>query len=131
MDGTLADYTNGWQADDIIGDPVPEMYHRVCNWIREGREVRIFTARVWPITEVITADTDLSCYTGHESGPEQDKALDAAEAIRQWSLKHFGHVIPITCVKDKRMVELYDDRCVQVIANTGKLVGSSSRGIPA
>jgi hypothetical protein len=37
--------------------------------------------------------------------------------------------LPITNCKDFAMVELYDDRCVQVEANTGRLIGQSTRGL--
>lgn len=132
LDGTLADYSQGWQGAAVIGDPVPAMFERVQRWLSEGREVRIFTARVWPITDVITENYDLTgvAIRMDPSGRAQEAAT-AAFAIQAWLNRHFGRVLPITCVKDLAMVELYDDRCVQVIANTGQLVGSSSRGIPA
>ena len=56
-------------------------------------------------------------------------ASSAAEAIRDWCRRHIGQVLTITCVKDFAMVELYDDRCVQVRPNTGELVGNSTRGL--
>lgn len=130
LDGTLADYTNGWQGADIIGDPVPEMFDRVRRWMDEGREIRIFTARVWPITEVVdrlSPEHELLFVYGDNERTRA--AIVAAKAILGWTLKHFGVAFPITCVKDLRMVELYDDRCVQVVANTGRLVGGSSRGV--
>lgn len=43
--------------------------------------------------------------------------------------KHFGEVLPITCVKDLGMVELYDDRAVTVQKNTGRPLAPSSRGL--
>ena len=45
LDGTLAEY-GGWKGPDHIGPPVPKMLERVKSWIAEGRDVRIFTARV-------------------------------------------------------------------------------------
>ncbi len=128
LDGTLADYTDGWKADDIIGDPVPEMFDRVRRWMDEGREIRIFTARVWPIATYNGA-VDVGAILYPSAPEEYTSAIVAADAIHKWSLAHFGVAFPITCVKDKRMVELYDDRCVQVVANTGQLVGGSSRGV--
>jgi hypothetical protein len=34
----------------------------------------------------------------------------------------FGRTFEITCKKDYQMVALYDDRCVQIIPNTGERV---------
>ena len=44
LDGTLAKY-GSWNGGQI-GDPIPLMVERVKQWIAEGVEVRIFTARV-------------------------------------------------------------------------------------
>lgn len=93
LDGTLAHY-DGWKGPDHIGEPIPEMAGRVQQWLIEGREVRIFTAR--------------ACV------PEQ------VPHVQAWCLKHFSTVIPVTNVKDFGMIELWDDRAVQVIPNTGK-----------
>lgn len=35
---------------------------------------------------------------------------------------HIGRVLPITNIKDYQMIELWDDRAVQVIPNTGQPV---------
>jgi hypothetical protein len=43
--------------------------------------------------------------------------------IEMWCLRHIGVVLPITNQKDYGMIELWDDRCVQVITNTGRRVG--------
>ena len=52
LDGTLAQY-GGWNGG-LIGDPVPLMLQRVKEWIADGKDVRIMTARVapapWPST---------------------------------------------------------------------------------
>jgi len=93
LDGTLAHY-EGWKGADHIGEPVPAMAFRVKNWLAEGREVRIFTARA--------------------TVPEQVKP------VQDWLLKHFGVVLPVVCCKDFGMVELWDDRCVRVMPNKGE-----------
>lgn len=95
LDGTLAHY-DGWRGPDHIGDPVPVMLERVLWWLAEGRDVRIFTAR--------------ACM------PEQVPPVVA------WCERHLGRVLPVTCVKDFAMVELWDDRAVQVEPNTGRRV---------
>lgn len=94
LDGTLAHY-DGWQGVYHIGAPVPAMLARVKNWIAEGREVRIFTARV------------------HGGEPE------VRATIESWCAEHIGVALPVTNLKDYQMVELWDDRAVQVIPNTG------------
>ena len=93
LDGTLAHY-GGWVGPDHIGEPIPAMVSRVRAWLSKGIEVRIFTARA--------------------SVPEQIPPVAA------WSLKHIGVALAVTNVKDFGMVELWDDRCVRVVANTGR-----------
>ncbi len=95
LDGTLAFYEEG-QDYMHIGEPIPLMVQRVKFWLSQGKTVKIVTARVahWDITVV--------------------------DLIRKWCIEHIGATLPITNEKDYSMVELWDDRCVQVILNTGK-----------
>jgi len=93
LDGTLAHYDR-WRGPNHIGVPVRRMRRRVVDWLAEGKDVRIFTAR------------------SEESYP----------AIRAWCLRQFGRELPITNQKDYGMVELWDDRAVQVVPNTGRRV---------
>ena len=112
LDGTLAHY-DGWKGASHIGDPVQSMLERVKAWLAEGRDVRIFTARV-----------------SHDN--TASRMLDAQQAmidILQWCDLHLGRRLPVTCIKDYGMVELWDDRAVQVRANTGEPVGFSTRGL--
>lgn len=103
LDGTLAHY-EVFKGASIIGAPVPAMVERVKAWLAAGKAVKIFTARVaWPETST--------------------EYIEASEAIRAWCVEHIGQELPITCMKDYGMVELYDDRCVQVEMNTGRLIG--------
>jgi hypothetical protein len=94
LDGTLAVY-DVWRGDTHIGDPIAPMVDCVKQWLSEGKDVRIFTARV------------------HSGG------WLVRNAIISWCEKHLGQELPITCCKDMHMIELWDDRCVQVITNTG------------
>ena len=89
LDGTLAHYDKG-QDSDHIGAPIPAMVSRVKGWIAEGKSVRIFTAR----------------FEGHEY-------------IEAWCLEHVGRVLPITNQKSFDMIELWDDRAIQIVPNTG------------
>jgi len=98
LDGTLAEY-HGWVSSEHIGKPIPKMLERVKSWIAEGREVRIMTARV---------------------APTKEDAEICREAIVKWLEEHLGTILPITNEKDQLMRELWDDRVVQVIPNTGE-----------
>lgn len=101
LDGTLAFYDE-WRGVHHIGPPIPVMVNRVKSWIADGLEVRIFTARV---------------------APDQGRDRDEARAfITQWCLLHIGKSLPVTHEKDFEMVALWDDRCVRVETNTGRIV---------
>lgn len=104
LDGTLAHYDT-WRGVEHVGEPIEAMVRRVTQWLADGREVRIFTARI------------------------SDGEPRTREVIEQWCLRHIGLVLPVTNVKDFGMVELWDDRAVQVEANTGEPVGYSTRGL--
>lgn len=97
LDGTLAEY-DGWKGPEHIGEPIPLMLERVKKWISEDKEVRIFTARV------------------SKNNKDRDSAYNA---IQSWCYDNIGEIIPITAEKDYGMIELWDDRCVQVIPNKG------------
>src|SRR5574343_703797 len=45
LDGTLAKFDGNFSRWDI-GEPVPAMLDRVKQWLAQGRDVRILTARV-------------------------------------------------------------------------------------
>jgi hypothetical protein len=47
--------------------------------------------------------------------------------IEKWCIEHIGKSLTITCEKDYAMVELWDDRCVQVVANTGLRIDEAFR----
>ncbi len=124
LDGTLAQYDH-WRGADHIGEPVPEMLFRVKKWLADGRRVKIFTARVsrppFPIGTNNRAARDAI--------KRIEDAMRARRAIRAWCEKHLGTRLEITNVKDYAMLTLYDDRAVQVEANTGRIVGYDTRGL--
>lgn len=93
LDGTLAHY-DGWYGPAHIGEPIPAMLKRVQDWLDDGREVRIFTARA--------------------SVPEY------VPFVTQWLEKQGLPALKVTNVKDFAMITLWDDRCVQVETNSGK-----------
>ncbi len=106
LDGTLA-YYDGFKGPDIIGEPIPEMVERVLRWVAEDRKVVIFTARM--------------------SHP--DDGDECAEAVKRWLKQHGLPDLEVTCTKDYRILEFWDDRAVQVETNTGRVIGVSTRGL--
>lgn len=92
LDGTLAEY-NGWIGPEHIGRPIKPMMDRVNEWIEAGIKVKIFTARA--------------------NIPEQ------IPYITKWLVANGLPALEITATKDFAMLELYDDRCVQVLINSG------------
>jgi hypothetical protein len=126
FDGTLATYGT-WQGPAHVGEPIAPMVDRVKRWLAEGREVRIFTARMSPMAQVFEPDDPVP---HHVMETDLGRgACQAVDAIRAWCRQHIGQVLPITNVKDYNMIELWDDRAVQVRANTGEPVGHSTRGL--
>lgn len=94
LDGTLAYYST-WRGLDHIGKPIPVMVARVKHWIEKGYVVKIFTAR--------------AC--------EGEKGI---APVKKWLVENGLPELEVTNQKDFAMVELWDDRAVQVVANTGK-----------
>lgn len=90
LDGTLAATTE----DMTIGEPIPEMVQRIKRWHAQGIKVKVFTARASSPTE--------------------------APKIRAWLLANKLPDLEITNTKDYQMVELWDDKAVEVIKNTGR-----------
>lgn len=93
FDGTLA--TQG--SVSHTGSPVEPMMQRVRQWVAEGREVRIVTAR--------------GCL------PEQ------TAIVQDWLEKHGLPRLRVTNQKDFDMHVLWDDRAVAVEPNTGRVLG--------
>ena len=112
LDGTLARY-DGW-AQGGIGEPVPAMLARVKQWLKDGITVKIFTARV---------GTGAGYSSGSGRSDDDDFVREQRLLIEEWCERHFGQKLPVTAAKDFAMDCLYDDRCVQVEMNTGRLIG--------
>jgi hypothetical protein len=105
LDGTLA-YYDRYRGVGVIGEPIEPMCARVRQWLEEGKDVRIMTARI-------------SAVPGCRDYDDAEIPLNI-DAIQEWCLEHLGQVLPITCTKDYQMTELWDDRAVQVEPNTGR-----------
>lgn len=95
LDGTLAVF-RGWY---VIGEPIDEMVWRVREWLRDGKEVRIFTARVAP-------------------GPDEETQRLMVE---EWTRDMFGMTLKVTNQKDGKTEAIYDDKAFRVEKNTGKV----------
>ncbi|MCF6247613.1 MAG: hypothetical protein L3J69_09655 [Desulfobacula sp.] len=95
LDGTLA-YHDQSLAYDKIGEPVPIMLDLVKKMVNNGIRVKIFTARATDSEQLVI--------------------------IRRWLKANGLPELEITNVKDYSMIRLYDDRCIQVEHNTGRLV---------
>ena len=109
LDGTLAVHEPG-EYDGSIGRPIKPMVERVKKWLKDGKEVRIVTAR--------------ACESDHYmEGPVMcPKARAQRELIYRWCIKHIGQTLKVTCEKDHQMIELWDDRVVTVERNTGRIL---------
>lgn len=94
LDGTLAQYS-GWRGLDHVGKPVPVMLARVKHWLDEGYAIKIFTARA----------------------SEGERGI---LPVKKWLAANGLPDLEVTNQKDFAMIELWDDRAVQVVANTGK-----------
>lgn len=104
LDGTLALY-DGWQGVENIGEPILPMLERVKAWVANGQEVRIMTARAFRLLSSVPHEFEEGC------------AVD--RRVHAWLEQHGLPKLKVTCHKDFNMITLWDDRCVQVIPNTG------------
>ena len=89
FDGTL--------AKEYTLEPVIPMIRRIREWLADGIEVRIVTARAT-----------------HKESIDQ---------VKEWLKAHGLPNLEVTNKKDYQMVLLYDDRARQVITDTGEVVG--------
>lgn len=99
LDGTLAEW-DGWKGHQHIGKPIPLMVERVKRWTEMDIEVRIFTARA--------------------------SIAEHVAPVQKWLEDNGLPGLAVTNQKDYKMLQLWDDRCVQVIPNTGELVKNAN-----
>ncbi len=107
LDGTLA-YYDGWRGITYIGKPIEPMVDRIKVWLAAGIDVRIFTARM--------------------AEPSQMQRSAFVQALHGWLRGAGLPTLGVTNVKDFGMIELWDDRAVQVTENTGVAPIGSQRG---
>lgn len=106
FDATLSHYEH-FEGPEVLGPPIPEMVKKIKQLLADGVPVVIFSARVNP------------------SDANADDAMSATlsyVAIANWCQKVFGQVLPITHEKSRHFTEIWDDRAVQVVPNTGVFV---------
>lgn len=96
LDGTLAHYEPG-QGVKFVGSVIEPMKERVLNWLRSAKTVKIFTARV----------------------SVSEDAVEQRAMIQDWLEANGMPRLEVTCIKDIFMAELWDDRAIGVIRNTG------------
>lgn len=118
FDGTLCHY-EGWVDGGQLGKPIAPMVDRVKKWLADGMTVKIFTARV--------GQTGLISDKGNAD--DETFANQQRRLIQEWCIEHIGVPLEVTATKDFGMIELYDDRAVQVEMNTGRLIGQTTRGL--
>lgn len=107
LDGTLAHYDK-WVAWNVIGEIIDPMKQRIFQWLAEGKEVKIFTARA------------AAAYDNCWITKTQFTRAQMIMVIQDWLEANDLPRLEVTWTKDNKMIELWDDRCIQVIPNTGR-----------
>ncbi len=108
----------GWIGVDLDGTLFE--YHQWVGW--NVWDIRIVTARVGlpirkhgaDVLHVCDEPTSFCRVTGQKFS-DRDMIL----AISEHCIKHLEFVLPVQCYKDVHMTELWDDRAVQMVPNTG------------
>lgn len=103
LDGALATMSpSGLKGP--IGEPVHNTVQRLRDWV-EHRELRV------------------KILTPRAATPE------GVQTVRDWLRQHGLPALDVTAEKDLHMVEFWSAHCVQVISNTGQIVGGSPAGL--
>jgi hypothetical protein len=111
LDGTLVHDCTTPDQVWTIGAPIPRMIDKVKQWLADGIDVRIFTARVGCCGETSTIATDDQAFVDYQR-----------RLIADWCVETFGRVLPVTATKDFQMIRYYDDRGIQMVTNTGESI---------
>lgn len=105
-DRTMVEYHTNPQGYNALdhGDFLWPMVNRVKNWLAEGREVRIFTARV----------------SGFDDTEESREKLAAVvDSIHAKLAEVDIPKLDVTCIKDYKCDQIWDDIAVSMRPNTG------------
>lgn len=100
LDGTLAEYKKG--QGSLIGRPLQPMVARIKKWQEKGKEVRIFTARA--------------------------KTPGGVMQVQTWLANNGLPKLDVTNVKDDELFELWDDKAIRVVKNTGNPCSGCGEG---
>lgn len=101
LDGTLADFSEGWKGIEHIGKPLWPMVNRVKGVLADGMLVKILTARA--------------------NDP------NAIPYVKKWLVEEAGlPELEITNIKGHNIKEIWDDKARQVVPNTGEFVVSDA-----
>lgn len=92
LDGTLANYDSR-HGVAMIGKAIEPTLLRIKQWLDMGIEVRIFTARA--------AEPEL------------------IPAVHRWLIENGLPLLNVTCRRDRDLMQLWDDRAIQIECNTG------------
>lgn len=103
LDATLAEYLKEHSGNTPIGQVVAPMYQKILWYLLQGIKCKLFTARAGFLSEVPKIEAWLQ---------ENDKQYPGLAELE------------ITNVKSHKMLVLYDDRAVQIMPNTGMMIGS-------
>lgn len=95
LDGTLASYDPRHGVEQV-GRAIPGMIDRVKQWLQAGYEVRVFTARA--------ADETL------------------IPPVQEWLIANSLPALAVTNCRDKQLLQIWDDRAIQVETNTGEVI---------
>lgn len=111
LDGTIAEHDLENDYDpNVIGNPIPNMIEKLKEYLSKGIKCKILTARVSGLHNNFNKEA-------------RDEAIASYWVIEDWIKKHLGYILEITSSKDYNMLWFYDDRCVQVERDTGKIIG--------
>lgn len=105
LDGTLAVHEHETFSIWKVGAPIDRMINIVQEYIRQGRQCKIVTARVYTPPNVAP-----------QAYSDREKMI---KIIQDWCEEYIGARLEVTCVKDYSMIELWDDRAISVQTNTG------------
>lgn len=119
LDGTLAEY-HGWKGIDHIGKPVRPMVELIKKFHRQGRRVKIMTARIAPRKLEDGTMGEQYIIVPEKCGGATRQY--AHQYINDWCHFNLGFVPETVYTKDHLMLELYDDRVKQVEPNTGLVI---------
>lgn len=120
LDGTCFTY-HEWVGWNVFGEPIAPMIERIRGWLAEGRDVRVVTARVGLPFHYHPNETFYGVSKRHKCRVTGVLFSDAdmIDAIQDLFQRHVGRRLPVQCYKDADMTQLWDDRAVQIVPNTG------------